>query len=243
MNFIEQLLGIENRWAVLGILVALQVIICIVVSKATKKPLWGWLTLIATAVFIIVYIWKYPWLFRIVGALIAFGPGELATVLSLPQDQPDSFKAHSSPIVDEGTKQFHKLNGTLVNFGPRSQSYYASLRGKTVYHPLLEKTYEYIAFLCVDILGLEASEVNGDSDFNNDLGADSLDCEEFITHLAEEVFFPEVKLAEARKWMNFLMYEAEANEKNGSHRFPMKTVKDMTKVLMSFFPDRIEFPK
>lgn len=130
-----------------------------------------------------------------------------------------------------------------MDFGPRSKNYYDSLRGQTVRHPLIEKTYEYIAFLCVDILGVEASEVNGDADFNNDLGADSLDCEEFITHLAEEVFFPKVKLDQARQWMQSLMNEAESNEKNGSHRFPMNRVRDMSNALVSFFPDRIEFPK
>lgn len=242
MDFIEQLLGIENRWAVLGILVGLQVIICIVVSKATKKPLWGWLTYIATVAFIIVYIWKYPWLFKIVGAIITFVVGETATIISLPEDKP-ALTSYSKQVANRNTEPYHPKGGTSVNFGTRSQSYYDSLRGKTVHHPLIEKTYEYIAFLCVDILGVEASEVNGDADFNNDLGADSLDCEEFITHLAEEVFFPKVKLDQARQWMQSLMNEAEANEKNGSHRFPMSRVKDMSNALVSFFPDRIEFPK
>lgn len=116
MYFIEQLLGIENRWAVLGILVALQIIICVVVCKTTKKPLWGWLALIATALFIIVYIWKYPWLFKIVGILFAFGPGQLVTSLMVPGSK-------ESKVSRTITDPYHPISKTIANFGPRSQSF------------------------------------------------------------------------------------------------------------------------
>lgn len=239
MNFIEQLLGIDNRWAVLGILVALQLIICVVVCKTTKKPLWGWLALIATALFIIVYIWKYPWLFKIVGILFAFGPGQLVTSLMVPGSKDSKESKVSLTITDP----YHPISKTIANFGPRSQSFYDSLRGTIVRRPLIEELYIYVAFLCVEILGVDPAMVSGSSDFNDDLGADSSDIDAFIQHIGNEIIVPEPFLGKGRKWLKFLKYTADSNETNGTYKFPINTVKDMANALLGFLPERIEYPK
>ena len=232
MNFIEQLLGIENRWAVLGILVALQLIICVIVCKSTKKPLWGWLTLIATALFIIVYIWKYPWLFKIIGILFAFGPGQLVTSLLIPANP------HKSQNKDHSIKS--KLASLPLLF---NQGFYNSLRGETVDNPQIGALNIYVAFLCVDILGVDPEKVFESSDFNNDLGADSSDLEAFAQHIWKEIVVPEDFRGKVKKWLNFLQYSADSNETNGTYKFPINTVKDMAFALLVFKPRRIEYPK
>ena len=232
MNFIEQLLGIENRWAILGILVALQLIICAVVCKTTKKALWGWLTLVVTALFIIVYIWKYPWLFRIVGALFAFGPGQLVTSILVPGGG-SSHKKKDHPIKS-------KLASLPLLF---NQGFYNSLRGNTVDNPQIGALYVYVAFLCVDILGVDPEKVFVSSDFNNDLGADSSDVEAFVQHIGNEILVPNDLVGKAKKWLDFLRYSADSNETNGSYKFPLNTVKDMAFALFVFKPRRIEYPE
>lgn len=236
MNFIENLFGIENQWAVLGILVLAQIIICVIVCKSAKKPAWGWLTLVLTGLFIIVYIWKFHWLFVVVGTIIAFGPADLIVGLLLPEGESKSVK----PVTP--FDPYHPVSKTIANFGPRSQSYYNSLRGKTVHHPLSEKLYEYVAFLCVDILGVNPSAVTINSDFNNDLGADATDMNEFVKHLAEEIFMPKAYLEKARTWLQGLVDQAARNRENDSYLFPVNTVRDMVNALESFLPERIQYP-
>ncbi|MCR5560546.1 MAG: hypothetical protein K6F58_01870 [Bacteroidales bacterium] len=255
MDFIESIFGIENRWAVLGILVAMHIVLCLVVCKTTKKPIWGWLTLFAGWLFIVIYIWKYPWLFRIVGAVIALGPAELATSLSLAHKdaQPASGSGQRAPAghsADSGqrapatpVRDPYRNVGTTANLSPRRGDYLNSLRGTTVFNPLMTEMWTYVSFLCMEILGVEPLTLSRSSDFNDDLGADSLDMAAFIKHISDEVWFPKPMLKEVERWAKQMLDAAEENEQNGSCRFPIRTLANLMDTLLRFIPAHITYPK
>ena len=64
----------------------------------------------------------------------------------------------------------------------------------------------------VDLLGVEESEINMDTDLREDLGADSLDFTEIVMELEEEYGFEadETKLLEIKTFGDVVKYIEEA---------------------------------
>ena len=64
----------------------------------------------------------------------------------------------------------------------------------------------------VDLLGVEESEINMDTDLREDLGADSLDFTEIVMELEEEYGFEadEAKLLEIKTFGDVVKYIEEA---------------------------------
>ena len=201
MDFIEQILGIENRWAILGILVGLQVLLCISVNKITKKEGAGWLTLILTFFFVVAYLWKFPWWFLIVGGIISLWAGCVSTTMTFPEkgiqvpQSPVSSTPLSSPASSSASSS--SISDPLgLSFG--TQSYHNSLKGHTVQINGIMQAGDYILFLCREILGVDYANLH--SDFNDDLGADDMDFDTFIGHMQNEVWFPDYMGPRIRNW-------------------------------------------
>ncbi|MBP5558249.1 MAG: hypothetical protein J6X71_00590 [Bacteroidales bacterium] len=243
MNFIEVLFGIENYWAVLGILIVLQLLICAAVCLITKNTFWAILTLWGTTVFIVIYVWKFSWFFGIVSFFLSLGPAELLTISLIP-----SKDSGTSSSTSSGTRtNISQSTGTNTAFKPRlfiiTAERISFLRGFTVSHPGFNEIWEFVAFFCVDTLAVEPSEVHLTSDFNDDLGADDLDFEDFVSYMIDSLSFYQSDLDAAKVWIDKYKKILLRNEEQGLTIFPVKTVKQLVDEIVSLSPSKIQYPK